>query len=79
MYYKLGQIAGMSLVHGGSSFCLLADPVVSYISGASISDIAVPTEDIQDDEAKILIDQVAIGLGSIVILVLNILPVSKIY
>ena len=58
MYFRLGQLAGMSLVHGGSSFCLLADPVVMYISGTSITDIAVPAEDIQDTEIKTLIDQV---------------------
>ena len=57
MYFRLGQLAGMSLVHGGSSF-LLADPVVMYISGTSITDIAVPAEDIQDTEIKTLIDQV---------------------
>ena len=58
MYFRLGQLAGMSLVHGGSSFCLLADPVVAYISGTSITDIVVPAEDIQDTETKTLIDQV---------------------
>ena len=47
-----------SLVHGGSSFCLLADPIVTYISGTDIADIVVPAEDIQDAETKILIDQV---------------------
>ena len=48
----------MSLVHGGSSFCLLADPIVTYISGTDIADIVVPAEDMQDAETKILIDQV---------------------
>ena len=58
VYYRLGQIASMSLVHGGSNFCLLADPIVTYNSGTDITDIVVPAEDMEDAETKILIDQV---------------------
>ena len=58
MYSRLGQLAGISLVHGGSSFCLLPNPIVTYISGTRITDITVPAEDIQEIETRTLIDQV---------------------
>ena len=58
MYYRIGQLASMCLVHGGAGFHLLADPVIKYISGIDIEEIDVPVEDIEDADRKCLIDQV---------------------
>ena len=54
MYYRIGQLASMCLVHGGAGFHLLADPVIKYISGIDIEEIDVPVEDIKDADRKCL-------------------------
>lgn len=60
----------MCMVHGGAGFCLLADPIVSYISGREITDITVPVKDVQNEETRKLIDQVIINCNPINLLVI---------
>ena len=59
MYYKLGQLASMCLVHGGAGFNILSLGVFEYVCGKDISNIIIPFEDVMHLEAKELINEVS--------------------
>ncbi len=57
MYYQLGVLAAMSLVHGGGSFAILSSTVYNYICGMNPSDL-IPNIDEVPDETRGILKQV---------------------
>ena len=58
MFYRLGQLASMCLVHGGGGFHVLSSSVYEYISGKKVADLSVCEEEVSDFDIKSLIDKV---------------------
>lgn len=58
VFYRLGQLASMCLVHGGGGFHVLSQAVFKYISGVDSGVIIAPPDDVGDSIAKSIIDEV---------------------
>lgn len=60
MFYRLGQLASMCLVHGGGGFHVLSSSVYEYISGKQLADLSLSIEKVGDFDVKSLIDKVSV-------------------
>lgn len=52
MYYRLGQLMAMALVHGGSAVCLLSSSVYGYLCELKPCDIIVGVDEVPDSNVR---------------------------
>lgn len=58
MFKRIGILAGMSLVQGGSGYPFFAPSFYKYISGCDICTISPDAGEIPDADLRVLIAQV---------------------
>ncbi len=46
MYYRLGQLFGMAIIHGGAAMCYMCESVFNFLSGMKPCDIVVGIDEI---------------------------------
>lgn len=57
-YNRLGQLAAMSLLQGGSGFSVLCPSVYKYLSGVKMGCIDIAMEEVHDYEIMSMIEEV---------------------
>lgn len=58
-YFYLGQLAAMTLVHGGGAINILCPSVYNFLSGMSPSDIIVAIDEIPEEATKQILRKVS--------------------
>ena len=58
-YFFLGQLAAMTLVHGGGAINILCPSVYNFLAGMSPSDIIVDIDEIPEEATKQVIRKVS--------------------
>ena len=59
IFNKLGQLAAMALLHGGAGFHILSQSLYNYVSGMSMSDIIISSDEVPNPVAKEAIQEVS--------------------
>ena len=58
MYFRLGELAAMSLVHGGASFRVFCPTVVRFLSGRSAADLIASIDEVDDQDVRDILRKV---------------------
>ena len=58
MYFRLGLLAAMSLVHGGASFRVFCPTVFRFLSGKSAADLIASISEVDDADAREILKKV---------------------
>lgn len=61
VYYRLGQLAAMCLVHGGSPIRLLAPSVYAFLCGYKPSDIVVDVTEVPSEAIRTTLIKVCVS------------------
>lgn len=62
MYFQLGTLAAMSLVHRGAAFRIFCPTVFSFLSGKSAADLIASITEVPDPAIRELLKQVWLKL-----------------
>ena len=58
MYFRLGVLAAMSLVHGGASFRVFCPTVYRFLSGKSAADLIASISEVEDADVREVLKKV---------------------
>ena len=58
MYFRLGVLAAMSLVHGGASFRVFCPTVYRFLSGTSAADLIASISEVEDADVREVLKKV---------------------
>ena len=58
VYFQLGQLIAMALLHGGAGVRILSPSVFNFLSGMKPSDIIVGIDEIADTDVKVILKKV---------------------
>jgi len=58
VFFRLGQLMAMALVHGGAAVCILSPSVFNYLSGMKSSEIIVGLGEVPDAGVKEILEKV---------------------
>ena len=59
-FKRIGLLAGMSLLEGGSGFPFLAPSIYQYVCGVNLSEIHSSLEEIPDAQLKLKLEEVRV-------------------